>query len=100
MENQLRTLLEQQLELQNQRILELRDQQRMFEQMMALLLKEKTNEVNVGTPNSESGSGVGGAGNAFKFLPNIEFPGTLEIGLRNVVDTSPCVRCLNLSEQT
>jgi len=42
---------------------------------MALLQKEKSNEVNVGTPNSESGSGIRGIGNTFKFLPKIEFPG-------------------------
>ena len=29
----------------------------------------------MGTPNSELGSGIGGAGNVFKFLPKIEFPG-------------------------
>ena len=73
MEVELKTLLEQQLEAQNQRIAELRlEQQQMFEKMMTLLQKEKSNEVNSNNSNN-SNSELLNMGSEFKFLPKIEF---------------------------
>lgn len=46
----------------------------MFEKMLALLQKENSNEVNTNSPHSDPSFENGGVGNAFKFLPKIEFP--------------------------
>jgi len=73
MEAQLRTLLEQQIEAQNQRIAELRvEQQQMFAKIMSVLEKDKdSNDVGENQINT---SEVTGDRNVFKFLPKIEFP--------------------------
>ena len=67
MENQLRALLEQQLELQNQKIAEMSNvQQQMLGKLMDLM-KERSMEVN-----DEGSSNLGR--NSFRFLPKLEFP--------------------------
>ncbi|KAJ8432889.1 hypothetical protein Cgig2_017618 [Carnegiea gigantea] len=73
MEAQLRTLLEQQIEAQNQKIAELRiEQQQMFAKIMTALDKDKdSNDVGENQINT---SEVTGDRNVFKFLPKIEFP--------------------------
>jgi len=71
MEAQLKALLEEQLEIQNQRISELRvEQHQMFDKMMALLRKERASEVNSDGSNFDPTF----SGNTFKFLPRLEFP--------------------------
>ena len=67
MENQLRALLEQQLEVQNQKIAEMGNvQQQLLEKLMDLI-KERSVEVNDdGSSNLDR--------NSFKFLPELEFP--------------------------
>jgi len=71
MEAQLRDLLEEQLEIQNQRISELRmEQQQMFDKMMSVLPKERASELNSDGSNFDPNH----SRNAFKFLPRLEFP--------------------------
>ena len=88
MDAQIRTMIEQQLEAQNQR---------MAEMMTKLdeLTKKRSLEVNKEVPSNPDR-------NSFKFLPNLEFPSfdgvNLEIGSGNVPGVLHCTTYLSPNE--
>ena len=73
LEAQLRALLEQQLEDQIQKIVELQmEQQQIFEKIMKILQKDK--DSNIIGKNQFTNIELSGNKHTFKFLPKIEFP--------------------------